>query len=395
MADDVPSPFVLPDPVSPSASEGEEPQSAQKQKRDSESEDSMSESELLMGKHFKDTTDLPDLVGSDESDGEEGDDSPERMAKHLANELVPDSDEGENDEEASVAGASKPCGKGKHSRPDKDWEQVRRWKIAEIPIPEIMADLKPIAQELYDLSGTGVPPCKSILCNVLQVLLIFTFFTGTYTRKVVVPQPILQSDWRAALLPWKHGRSYETRGTRTSIFYCPMRIRAHCKSELRLTISAHIVTLEQSIPHESDSHSEETTHRLSLAVEGRIRSIVGADMKISSTQVRRAVARGGEELSHHDAFRVKRAVKKVRAEVMQSSSPIGSGFPNTDNIGDVRRYAEEHDMRHMISRHNADDDDFHLAMHDMMVVGREFSSVNVEFSIFFSMSGSFSPHSAS
>ena len=71
----------------------------------------------------------------------------------------------------------------------------------------------------------------------------------------------------------------------------------------------------------------------------RIQSIVDADMRISSTQIRRAIARGGEDIGVQDGFRFKRAVKKARSEVMLSASPIGFGFPNTDNIGDVRAYA--------------------------------------------------------
>jgi len=105
---------------------------------------------------------------------------------------------------------------------------------------------------------------------------------------------------------------------------------------------------------------------------------------MSSTQVRRAIARTGEEIDVRDAHKIKRAVKKARTDVMSSSSPIGSGFPNTDKIGDVRAYAAQHSMTRLLARHNASDDDFHIGMHDMMVIGQEFSSENVEFSIFFS-----------
>ena len=113
-----------------------------------------------------------------------------------------------------------------------------------------------------------------------------------------------------------------------------MRSRATCKSELRLIFSSNYVALEQSFPHEADSHIVETPHRLSDACEGQIHSIVGADMKMSVTEVRRSAARSGEDvtLAHHR--KVKRAVKRAREHVVHSSSPIGSGFPNTDNIGD-------------------------------------------------------------
>ncbi len=137
---------------------------------------------------------------------------------------------------------------------------------------------------------------------------------------------------------------------------------------MRLTVASQYVTLEQNIPYESDSHRVETPHCLSVAVPDRTQSIVDADMKISSTPIRRAIARGGEELGVQDAWRVKRAVKNARSQVMMSASPIGSGFPNTDNIGDVRRYTEQHSMLHLLRRHNAVDDDVHLGMHDMMVI---------------------------
>ena len=213
----------------------------------------------------------------------------------------------------------------------------------------------------------------------------FVSFTATYVRKSqITPQPILQSDWRAAMLPWKHGRSYEKKGGSISIFYCPMRHRANCKSELRLTVAAEFIVLDQNNAHDTDSHSEETPHRLSVAVADRIQSIVDADMRISSTQIRRAIARGGEDIGVQDGFRFKRAVKKARSEVMLSASPIGSGFPNTDNIGDVRAYAKQHSMKRLIERHNSVEHEFHLGMHDMMVIGQEFSKENVEFSIFFS-----------
>ena len=103
-------------------------QSAQKQKPDSESEESMSESQTWSEKRFKDSTELPDLVGSED----ELDDEPsERMAKDLADELVrTDSDNDVASDEESGAGASKPCGKGKHSRLDRGWMQVRRYNTA-------------------------------------------------------------------------------------------------------------------------------------------------------------------------------------------------------------------------------------------------------------------------
>ena len=41
-------------------------------------------------------------------------------------------------------------------------------------------------------------------------------------------------------------------------------------------------------------------------------------------------------------------------------------------------------MKQLLELHNAEDEEFHLKMHDMMVIGKEFSAVNVEFSIFFS-----------
>jgi len=385
MADDVPSTFVVPDPASASSSDAEAPQSAQKQKPDSESEESMSESQMWSEKRFKDSTELPDLVGSED----ELDDEPsERMAKDLADELVrTDSDNDVASDEESGAGASKHCGKGKHSRPDRGWMQVRRYNTAELTTSDILNDLKELAQELHDLSGTDVPKCKFIFVYFgFQPCIDDLFLTAIYSRKSLVPQPILQSDWRAAMLPWKHARSYESSGSafRTSVFYCPMRSRATCKSELRLIFSSNYVALEQSCPHEADSHSVETPHRLSVGCEGRIHSIVGADMKMSVTEVRRSAARSGEDvtLAHHR--KVKRAVKRAREHVMHSSSPIGTGFPNTDNIGDVRRYAEAHDMKQLLELHNAEDEEFHLKMHDMMVIGKEFSAVNVEFSIFFS-----------
>ena len=40
-------------------------------------------------------------------------------------------------------------------------------------------------------------------------------------------------------------------------------------------------------------------------------------------------------------------------------------------------------MKQLLELHNAEDEEFHLKMHDMMVIGKEFSAVNVEFSVFF------------
>ena len=120
-------------------------------------------------------------------------------------------------------------------------------------------------------------------------------------------------------------RGYERTGDSISIFYCPMRRRANCKSELRLTVAAAYIVLDQNNPHDSDSHSEETPHRLRIAVANHIQAIVDAYMKISSKQIRRAIARSGEDLGVQDGYRFKRAVKKARSEVMKSAYPIGCG----------------------------------------------------------------------
>ena len=68
---------------------------------------------------------------------------------------------------------------------------------------------------------------------------------------------------------------------------------------------------------------------------------------------------------------------------MRTSSPIGQGFPNTDNLGDVRRYARESTMERMMSKHRDDKDPFHIGMHDMMVCGQQFSETSTDFSIFY------------
>ena len=85
MAEDVPSTFVVPDPASASSSDADAPQSAQKHKPDSESEESMSESQMWSEQRFKDSTELPDLV---ESNDELDDEPSERLAEDLADELV-------------------------------------------------------------------------------------------------------------------------------------------------------------------------------------------------------------------------------------------------------------------------------------------------------------------
>ena len=211
------------------------------------------------------------------------------------------------------------------------------------------------------------------------------FVTASYQRKSPALQPVLRSDWIIAMEPWKHAKTYDTKTSEhVIVFYCPMRSRAHCRSEVRLTVTSEFVRLEQAYPHGEDSHRVETPHRLPVAVQDRIQSIVTADMKISSTQIRRSIARDGQDVAVSDKYRFDRALKKARTQVMKSASAIGSGFPNTDNIGDVRRFADQHSMKKLIARHNAADDDFHLGMHDMFTIGKEFSDDTVEFSIFFS-----------
>jgi hypothetical protein len=169
MADDVPSTFVVPDPFSASSSEEEAPQSAQKQKADTESDqESMSDSELTKCIHFKDTTALPDLCGSGD---EEDDDPSESLAKDMADELVADNSDA--DEEAPVA-LAQPRGKGKHPRPDKAWFQVQLWKTEANSIAEIIEELKELAQSLYDESGTCIPKSEYICCHVHSHLLLFS-----------------------------------------------------------------------------------------------------------------------------------------------------------------------------------------------------------------------------
>jgi hypothetical protein len=101
------------------------------------------------------------------------------------------------------------------------------------------------------------------------------------------------------------------------------------------------------------------------------------------TDVRRAVSRTIESVDVEFQSRVRRIVNNARSEVMRTSSPIGQGFPNTDNLGDVRRYARESTMERMMAKHRDDQDPFHIGMHDMMVCGQQFSETSTDFSIFY------------
>jgi hypothetical protein len=164
-----------------------------------------------------------------------------------------------------------------------------------------------------------------------------------------------------------------------------MRKRAYCESELRLTVSDTSVILEESIPHDSDSHKEQTKHRLSLEVVDNIHDCIQTDMKMSATQVQRTVARYVEDdIGVASQQKIRRIVKSAKAQVMQESSVLGCGFPNTDKIGDVHQYARDHDMKALITKHNDPADSFHLGLHDMFIIGQEFSHMSVEFSLFFS-----------
>jgi hypothetical protein len=154
-----PSPFVEPEAQGASTSSSDEgpPQSGQKPPKVDTDNESLSDSEWVKNTKWPDTTDLPDLVGSD-SDEE---DPPSTMAKDLAREVVAeDSDDSDADEETSAASRRKSCGKGRHSRTKKGWAEVRMWKLDTIQIPDIIPQLKVLAQEIYDLSGTGIPKSK-------------------------------------------------------------------------------------------------------------------------------------------------------------------------------------------------------------------------------------------
>ena len=137
--------------------------------------------------------------------------------------------------------------------------------------------------------------------------------------------------------------------------------------------------LEENNPHESGSHAEQTKTRLSVEVSSQIRELVTSDMRMSVTAVRRVVARDFHDVDVTQTWRVWRLVRAAR----RSASPIGQGFSNTDNMGDVRRYARQSTMEAMMAKHNDAQDPFHIGMHDMMVCGQEFSESSTDFSIFF------------
>ena len=62
----------------------------------------------------------------------------------------------------------------------------------------------------------------------------------------------------------------------------------------------------------------------------------------------------------------------------------GHGFPNTDNMGDVQKYAKDHDKTALLKKHAAADDPFHIRMHEMFVIGKNFAAASLDFSLFFS-----------
>jgi hypothetical protein len=66
------------------------------------------------------------------------------------------------------------------------------------------------------------------------------------------------------------------------------------------------------------------------------------------------------------------------------AAAYGLGFPNTDNMGDVQKYAKDHDMTELLKKHAAADDPFHIRMHDMFVIGKNFAAASLDFSLYFS-----------
>ncbi len=132
-----------------------------------------------------------------------------------------------------------------------------------------------------------------------------------------------------------------------------MSKRSNCRSKLQLSVGNEVVILEVNVPHDSNSHKEQTQHRLSLEAQHEIRECEAVDVSMTSTAIRRVISRNSEEVDVRNHQRVWRMVKNARSDVMLEASPLGKGFPYSDNIGDVRRYASDHAIRLLLNRHNA------------------------------------------